>query len=40
MTEVDTLSETLHGNEWLSLRVVRKPSAGVNGYVYSHESRC
>lgn len=32
--------ETLHENEWLSLRIVRKPEAGVNGYVYSHESRC
>jgi 8-oxo-dGTP pyrophosphatase MutT (NUDIX family) len=32
--------ETLHDNEWLSLRVVRKPDAGINGYVYSHETRC
>lgn len=32
--------ETLHENEWLSLRVVREPERGVNGYVYSHESRC
>lgn len=38
--EVGALSETLHENEWLSLRVVRKPAAGVNGYVYSHETRC
>lgn len=32
--------ETLHDNEWLSLRVVREPDRGVNGYVFSHESRC
>jgi 8-oxo-dGTP pyrophosphatase MutT (NUDIX family) len=32
--------ETLHANQWLSLRIVRKPAAGVDGYVYSHESRC
>lgn len=32
--------ETLHENEWLSLRVVRDQAAGVGGYVYSHESRC
>jgi 8-oxo-dGTP pyrophosphatase MutT (NUDIX family) len=32
--------ETLHENEWLSLRVLREPDKGVNGYVYSHESRC
>lgn len=38
--EVIMSVETLHENEWLSLRVVRKPEVGVNGYVYSHESRC
>lgn len=32
--------ETLLDNEWLSLRVIREPGRGVNGYVYSHESRC
>jgi 8-oxo-dGTP pyrophosphatase MutT (NUDIX family) len=32
--------ETLCDNEWLSLRVVREPDLGVNGYVYSHETRC
>lgn len=32
--------ETLHHNEWLSLHVMRAPEAGVNGYVYSHETRC
>jgi hypothetical protein len=31
---------TLFQNEWLSLCVVVKPEAGVNGYVYSHETRC
>jgi ADP-ribose pyrophosphatase YjhB (NUDIX family) len=30
---------TLHENEWLSLRLVRDPSRGVGGYVYSHETR-
>lgn len=30
----------LYHNEWLSLRIARKPEAGVNGYVYSHETRC
>lgn len=35
-----TAIETLHENEWLSLRIVRQPDAGINGYVYSHESRC
>lgn len=33
-------TDVLLDNEWLSLKVVRKPEAGVNGYVYSHESRC
>ena len=33
-------TETLHANEWVSLRVTRLPDAGVMGYVYSHESRC
>lgn len=32
--------QTLHENAWVSLKVVRKPDAGVNGYVYSHETRC
>ena len=32
--------QTLHENDWVSLMVVRKPDAGVNGYVYSHETRC
>lgn len=39
-TRVPTEVETLHANEWLSLRRVRKPEAGVDGYVFSHESRC
>lgn len=33
-------TEVLHHNEWLSLHVVRKPDAGFDGYVYSHETRC
>lgn len=32
--------ETLHDNPWLSLQVVRDPERGVNGYVFSHETRC
>lgn len=32
--------ETLHENEWLSLRTVRAPELGINGYVFSHETRC
>jgi ADP-ribose pyrophosphatase YjhB (NUDIX family) len=32
--------ETLFDNEWLSLREVREPDRGINGYVYSHEKRC
>ncbi len=32
--------EVLHQNEWLSLHVIREPDRGVNGYVYSHETRC
>lgn len=32
--------ETLAGNEWVSLKRVRKPDSGVYGYVYSHETRC
>lgn len=40
MSTKETVTETLCENEWISLRVVRKPDAGVNGYVYSHETRC
>lgn len=36
MTDV----EILHDNDWLSLKIVRAPEKGVNGYVYSHETRC
>ncbi len=32
--------EVLHRNEWVSLHVIREPDRGVNGYVYSHETRC
>ena len=32
--------ETLHENEWLSLKQVVDPENGVGGYVYSHETRC
>ena len=31
---------TLHANEWLSLKEMKDPDNGVNGYVYSHEERC
>jgi len=32
--------DVLHDNDWLSLRVVRAPEQGINGYVFSHETRC
>ncbi|MCX5066748.1 hypothetical protein OOJ91_12915 [Micromonospora lupini] len=32
--------EILHENPWLSLRAVRDPERGINGYVFSHEDRC
>jgi 8-oxo-dGTP pyrophosphatase MutT (NUDIX family) len=32
--------QALHENTWVSLMIVRKPDAGVDGYVYSHETRC
>lgn len=31
---------TLHHNEWLSLKEIVDPERGVNGYVFSHETRC
>lgn len=37
---MSAMREVLLDNEWLSLMVVRKPEAGVNGYVYSRETRC
>jgi hypothetical protein len=36
----DLTVEKLHHNHWLSLMRMQKPSAGINGYVYSHETRC
>lgn len=32
--------ETLKDNEWLSLKKMVDPENGVNGYVFSHETRC
>jgi hypothetical protein len=32
--------KTLCDNEWLSLKEMKDPDNGVNGYVYSHETRC
>jgi hypothetical protein len=32
--------EELYSNEWVSLRRIVEPSLGINGYVYSHETRC
>jgi 8-oxo-dGTP pyrophosphatase MutT (NUDIX family) len=32
--------ESLHDNDWVSLRLIYDPGRGVNGYVYSHETRC
>ncbi len=31
---------SLKENDWLSLRSVASPQDGINGYVYSHETRC
>lgn len=33
-------SETLLENSWLSLKLLKSPDDGVQGYVYSSESRC
>jgi 8-oxo-dGTP pyrophosphatase MutT (NUDIX family) len=38
--EPQAVTQTLWQNEWVSLKLVRKPDAGVDGYVYSHETRC
>jgi hypothetical protein len=32
--------EMLHANEWVSLLALRAPEHGMDGYMYSHESRC
>ena len=32
--------EELFDNEWLSLRVIKWPERGIDGYVYAHEKRC
>lgn len=32
--------ETLYENQWLSLMKVVDPEKGVNGYIFSHETRC
>jgi 8-oxo-dGTP pyrophosphatase MutT (NUDIX family) len=32
--------ETLKDNKWLSLKNMVDPGNGVNGYVFSHETRC
>ena len=31
---------TLKANSWLSLMEIKDPDKGINGYVYSHETRC
>ncbi|MBS1722447.1 MAG: NUDIX domain-containing protein [Armatimonadetes bacterium] len=33
-------TKTLFDNEWLSLKEMRDPDRGVNGYVFAHETRC
>jgi 8-oxo-dGTP pyrophosphatase MutT (NUDIX family) len=33
-------TEVLCDNEWLALLIIRGPEAGIDGYVYSHETRC
>ncbi len=40
LTPQDPAHATLCANEWVSLKIVRKPESGVDGYVYSHETRC
>ena len=32
--------ETLLENKWLSLKIMKYPEKGINGYVFSHETRC
>ena len=32
--------QTLCDNEWLSLKIMKAPELGIDGYVYSHEERC
>jgi 8-oxo-dGTP pyrophosphatase MutT (NUDIX family) len=39
-TKSDVTDVVLHANPWLSLREIRRPDLGINGYVYSHEARC
>lgn len=34
------VEETLFQNEWVSLKKIVEPKKGVQGYVYSHETRC
>lgn len=31
---------TIFDNEWLSVKEIKAPEMDINGYVYSHESRC
>lgn len=33
-------SKELCKNKWLSLMEIKAPELGINGYVYSHETRC
>ena len=34
------IDKTLFQNKWLSLKEIIAPEKGINGYVYSHETRC
>lgn len=34
------IDKTLCENPWLSLKEIIAPEKGINGYVYSHETRC
>lgn len=36
----DTKDRLLFENKWVSTYVVEEPQLGIDGYVYSHESRC
>ena len=40
MIDKEPYVEVLYENQWLSLKKVVKPDVGINGYVFSHASRC
>jgi hypothetical protein len=32
--------KTIFDNKWLSLKEIKEPEQGINGYIFSHETRC